>query len=377
MKHEIIYERDIHKSYMKLPSLEESNFDEKIILTKEISGTLPIKKQFIEKRGQYWYDISGKQALDSYCNVNTMDANLLERLMIQMLNLLEELEWNLINVDCLCLHAEFIFMGVAEQDFFFTLYPSTEQNIFQKLQAFMEYVLTKLDHSDTEGVHKAYQIYEFILRGDYTITDLRNIVIAGRLEENEIEGRGVQEESNIVSVKTKKREDVFEAIAEEGTLDAKIAALFEKALGILKIKLAKTIKLPKEEKEKLPEIVYPEDEELEEKRVTIHPTVCLTSMDGTPKGLLVYDGVEDFPDYELGQFMCVVGKSHRVKLQIEKDTISQFHAKIDWKDGIYYIEDMNSTNGTLVNEVMLNYKESRELHVGDIIRFADVKYRFL
>lgn len=38
---------------------------------------------------------------------------------------------------------------------------------------------------------------------------------------------------------------------------------------------------------------------------------------------------------------------------------------------------MNSTNGTFVNDEMLNYKEQRELSPGDVLRFADVKYRFL
>ena len=57
--------------------------------------------------------------------------------------------------------------------------------------------------------------------------------------------------------------------------------------------------------------------------------------------------------------------------------ISQFHAKIEWMDDVYYIEDTNSTNGTYVNDTLLNYKEKRELTPGDSIRFADVKYRFM
>ncbi len=376
MDHEIVYERDIHKSYMKIPSLIDSNFDEKIILSKAISGVIPVKKHFVENIGQYWYDISGKQALDSYCNVNTMDASLVERLMIQILNLLEELEWNLIDVDCLCLRSELIFMNVVEMEFFFTLYPSTEQNIFQKLQEFMEYILTKLDHSDTEGVYKAYRMYEYILKDDYTISDLRNLVLEGRTEENVIEKKEKQEVIDEIAKEVSREEDIYETSPKDLLIEDKVTALFEKVLNLLKTKWAEKIKLQKDKKEKVPEIVYPDDE-LEEKRLTIHPTVCLASMDGIPRGQLMYEGIEHFPDYDIGQLMCMVGKSHRVKLQIDKDTISQFHAKIDWKNGKYYIEDMNSTNGTFLNEEMLNYKECRELQVGDIIRFADVKYRFL
>lgn len=83
-----------------------------------------------------------------------------------------------------------------------------------------------------------------------------------------------------------------------------------------------------------------------------------------------------FPDYELGQESCIVGKNPNVKIRIEKDTISQFHARIEVQGGKYYIEDLNSTNGTYVNEQMLDYKVRRPLERGDRIRFADVRYQF-
>ena len=64
-------------------------------------------------------------------------------------------------------------------------------------------------------------------------------------------------------------------------------------------------------------------------------------------------------------------------LYIEKDTVSCKHAGIDYQDGLYFIEDFNSTNGTYVNEVPLTYKQKLKLSSGDEIRFADVRYRFL
>ena len=43
----------------------------------------------------------------------------------------------------------------------------------------------------------------------------------------------------------------------------------------------------------------------------------------------------------------------------------------------FYIEDLNSTNGTFVNDEVLAYKEKKLLKSNDIVRFADVKYRFV
>jgi len=47
------------------------------------------------------------------------------------------------------------------------------------------------------------------------------------------------------------------------------------------------------------------------------------------------------------------------------------------EDDKFYIEDMNSANGTLVNGEILIYKEVRRLKEGDRITFADISYRFL
>ena len=38
----------------------------------------------------------------------------------------------------------------------------------------MEYMLTKLDHSDAEAIHIAYGIYEKTINGNYSIADIRN-----------------------------------------------------------------------------------------------------------------------------------------------------------------------------------------------------------
>jgi hypothetical protein len=147
----------------------------------------------------------------------------------------------------------------------------------------------------------------------------------------------------------------------------------EGILGVL-YKKAKQV-LVKHSKEEIPTVVYPQEEE-KQLEVSTHPTICLATASGEPRGILVYEGMEGYPDFELDRTLCVIGKSSRARMQISRSTISNFHAKIDYMDG-YYIEDMNSTNGTFVNNEILNYREKRELKVGDIVGFADVKYRFL
>ena len=116
---------------------------------------------------EYWYNISGKQALDVYCQNNSINQDFFERLILRICSQLELLEWNLIDCNCLLVEPEYIFVNHTGEEIYFALYPDTSMDIFEQLQQLAEYLLTKLNHSDREGVHAVYRIYEIILTKKY------------------------------------------------------------------------------------------------------------------------------------------------------------------------------------------------------------------
>lgn len=356
---EITYERDVNRSYMKIPAVMETCLDEKLMFRKPYHGILPMEKCYVNGLGQYWYNISGKQALDAYCRMHSINQSFFETLILRICSQLELLEWNLMDSSCLVVDPELIFVNAGGDEISFILYPDTKGTFIEELQQLMEYLLTKLNHGDSVGVHQAYEIYNMVLKGDYSIAELKEAILKRRepevLQHEEVEIPMVEEE----------------IIAEEETDDIKkkIMDILEQVKGFLWTK--------KENKEEIPMVVYPDDEEEEKQMEAINPTICLAATLGEPRGILVYEGMGDYPDFELGQESSIIGKNPKVKLYLNRETISQFHAKLDYFDKNYYIEDMNSTNGTFVNEELLNYKEKRVLSSGDVIRFADVKYRFL
>jgi len=399
---EITYERDIHKSYMKIPSIREENFDEKLIFQRTYTGCIPVEKCYVNGNGQYWYNITGKQALDAYCRVNSIGQNFFETLILRICGQLEQLEWNLIDSSCLMMDPELIFVNSRGEDISFTLYPGNCGNFLEELQQLMEYLLTKLNHGEPEAVHAAYKIYEITLSEGYSMTDLKEAVLRGRMKSNEntnitrpVIDAAEDERKAIASLyrmeKVEEKEKNIEV--EDGLLDkieeipmflqkqieSKISKLCEQAKQILNWKPGNSLHRKEEtlqRKEEVPMVIYPEDS-LPEEPLEVHPTVCLTGIMGQPKGMLIYEGFEGYVDFSLEETVCMIGKHPRARMCIEKDTISQFHAKIDYIDHSYYIEDLNSTNGTFVDNEILNYKERRKLCGGEMIRFADVKYRFL
>ena len=61
-------------------------------------------------------------------------------------------------------------------------------------------------------------------------------------------------------------------------------------------------------------------------------------------------------------------------MRIEDRYASGLHARIYMRGGRYYVEDMNSTNGTLLNDASLSGEA--ELVPGDMLRIGDTEFRF-
>src|SRR3954454_10542102 len=69
-----------------------------------------------------------------------------------------------------------------------------------------------------------------------------------------------------------------------------------------------------------------------------------------------------------------IGRSADADVRIEDRYASGLHARVSSRGGRYYLEDMNSTNGTLLNETSLTGEA--ELAPGDRVRIGDTESRF-
>jgi hypothetical protein len=69
-----------------------------------------------------------------------------------------------------------------------------------------------------------------------------------------------------------------------------------------------------------------------------------------------------------------IGRSSDADVRIEDRYASGLHARIYPRRGHYYLEDMNSTNGTLLNDAEL--AGEAELVPGDVIRIGDTAFVF-
>lgn len=77
------------------------------------------------------------------------------------------------------------------------------------------------------------------------------------------------------------------------------------------------------------------------------------------------------------EFPYIIGKQKgNVDYFLDKEVVSRFHVKITREDDIYYITDLNSTNGTCLNNKSLPCYQRFELALGDEVAIAGIKYSF-
>src|SRR3954469_21049352 len=68
-----------------------------------------------------------------------------------------------------------------------------------------------------------------------------------------------------------------------------------------------------------------------------------------------------------------IGRMEGNTIVIDDTSVSLLHAKITQKDGEFFLKDLNSTNGTIVNGQAIKEAKLRDL---DRVRFADISGQF-
>lgn len=97
----------------------------------------------------------------------------------------------------------------------------------------------------------------------------------------------------------------------------------------------------------------------------------------TPKReacLVVINGADLGKKYVLAQTSTVIGRSSKVDVQVDEDAVSRSHAVIDNYGDTVIARDLESTNGTYVNDLQIREKR---LVDGDQIKIGRTIFKFL
>ena len=104
-------------------------------------------------------------------------------------------------------------------------------------------------------------------------------------------------------------------------------------------------------------------------------TICLQQLPDREPYLSGRINGEDIM-IRLDNLPLTIGKmTGRVDYVISDSTVSKIHARIEERNGAIYVEDLNSTNGTLRNGSMIGMNEPVLLQVGDELTIGRVNLR--
>lgn len=361
------YIRSLNANYERLlleQKPEERKYQYCMINRGGIKGLLPCSLRYIDGEAYLYYDITSRQNIAQLFEKKPMTRQWVMDFLWSMRRVRQEMSRFLLEESNIIWFPQHVYQDLEKKEFYFIYVPYCKEDTgFAEL---MEYLVEHVDYQDeglVEYVYKAYEQYESA--GEtYLQSKIFEDAECLRITEND---NGEEEKQITVREQEPEIEKEEEKQAEEMPLTAK-----EKK-GIFNL-WENRKKKEKQEKENYTrdlqltmtgyavaeETAYEEEDMgrtiyMEQKPASRETVHRLLSEEGK---LLV---TLEHPSYTIGK------KRGEADLVLNDLSISRLHARIVKETDGYYLEDMNSTNGTFKNGLQLQPYEKRKLEEGDEI----------
>lgn len=360
------YIRSLNANYERLlleKKPEEKKYQYCMISRGGIKGLLPCSLRYINGEAYLYYDITSRQNIAQLFEKKPMTRQWFMDFLWSMRRVRQEMSRFLLEESNLIWFPQHIYQDLEKKDFFFIYVPYyTEHTGFDEL---MEYLVEHVDYQDeglVEYVYKAYEQYEsagetYLQAKIFEDAECLRIIEKANVEE---------EESPVVEEMVPEKEEEKEKPMEEIPVAKEKKGLFnlwenrKKKEKQEREDYTRSLQLTMSGYAVAEETAYEEEDMgrtvyMEEKPVSREMTHRLLSEEGKLLAML------EQPVYTIGK------KRGEADLVLNDLSISRLHARIVKETDGYYLEDMNSTNGTFKNGLQLQPYEKRKLEEGDEI----------
>ena len=402
---EIRYRNDLYGNYMLIEvpeNVDSSQYAFKMLEKNRISGVL-LGKERMEDGKKYWYvDISRKKNLIQEYQDKEMQLEDMIILFQEIIPVLEEIRKYLLNESMVVMDPQFIYKDLDDNRIHILILPwKQEEKTIHKLA---EFFLEKINHRDDNGVNAAYHFYRQQNQSQFSFYQFLPILekesILKRKKDN-LSKEDVPIIHREISEKTKE-EFIYDNNEDKNLAEKKpkeklnilflllpiLIALFSflpKVNFIIKIScrafsflmlivffvlfLSKRKKTGKEEKND-----NWEEYCIREPESVMKETVFFDSSENENYIKLLWKEKGRKKQFILKDFPCTIGKiKEEVSLVITDPSVSRVHCRFVEKENKVYLMDLNSTNGTYLNGLILKNGEIQEIEKNDEILICKVR----
>lgn len=409
----------------------------KMLKSNQLNNLLPYDIQNLNGVIQFTYDISSKQSINSFYENSDIDYEMVRHLIMSLKTAFDTLNNFLLEPDYIVLDPQLIYMNIATKSIYFCYCPGENNNFYDSLNNFLCYILSKINHEDNNSIILAYSLQQQSTNKNYTFDDLMEILNKPVFQHTEKNPpTNTEQESTFnaeyevspnhnidhTSIPDNKDSTLSPALDQTACCKNNIPLLFTVLFfilsgaifyyGILQAHFSLELTLLlcavcaficfnlssfiKGSQKKLSDIYHEADDispccspeynipqqTLSEDDITTESSYCEDTVilgyrntENAPK--LIYTGTDFESVNEITSFPYTIGKMEQnVNMIISHPMISRIHAKIYLKENHYYIEDMNSSNGTYINNSLIQPHTLTEISPGDYITFSHLTYIF-
>ena len=349
----IRYKRDLNSNYMILTdeNISEDTYKIRMITENRFYGFLPCVRQQYGDRTEYYYEITGRQSMELLYERRKLNFEQLRGLLKELLRVLDAAKEYLLGPEHFLLSPQSVYLDTHSEKLFLCYYPGHEKEIRESFLELSEYLLGKLDKSDAEGIAFGYELYQNALEPNFSLPEILH-----RHAEQEKEVPPPQPKAESLEPQMSVQEEVLEKTGSwKNFFRKKTRQPVTESYVAEADQLRSGSALFLREENPLLETAYLEKEK--------------------PDGLFLHSLNPEYPDFLIREDTFLLGKKKdSVDGCIPAPTISRIHARITCDGAVYYVEDLNSTNGTWADQVQLNPYELCPLRDGMGLAFAGAEY---
>lgn len=374
------YLRSLNSNYERIlldKKPEERKYQYCIISRGGIKGLLSCSLRYINGLAYLYYDISSKQSITQICDRHVISRKWMKDFFWSMRHIQLELGRFLLDERNILWYPQQIYQDLESNIFSFLYVPYYEgDNGFHQL---LEYFVEHIDYEDEVLVDCVYKMYEQfenageiylqerifqdvkLLEGgddrkeEEAVTGYRELELPG-VEQNKGNDKEEDNKYEIAKDEIKEKKGLFSIF--DGRRKKDTRGNYERALQLTMGGYAVAEDTPYEEEE-WGKTIYIEADSGQKER-----THRLCTSDG--KMIMQLDR----PSITIGK------KKEEADLVLEEVSVSRIHARIIKEQNDFYLEDLNSTNGTYKNGLRMQPYEKRKLEEGDEIRFGKKEFVF-